>query len=72
MIEFINIIIQTVLFLILSIFPINNFTTGNSYFYNNYFRSIAVNILILMSLLLIFSFFNIKLKVVFFLFYYYI
>ena len=66
MIEFINIIIQTALFFILSIFPINNFTTRNRYFYNNYFRSIAVNILILMSLLLIFSFFNIKLKTVFF------
>ena len=65
MIEFINIILQTIFFLIFTSFPVNNFSTSNKYFYNNYFRSITLNVLILMSLLLIFSFFNIKLKTVF-------
>ena len=65
MIEFINIILQTIFFLIFTSFPVNNFSTSNKYFFNNYFRSITLNVLILMSLLLIFSFFNIKLKTVF-------
>lgn len=67
MIEISQIIFQIFLFIFLTLFPVNKFLVNqNSLFKNmNFFTSISINSLILMFLLLLFSFFKINLEKIF-------
>tara|TARA_B110000503_G_scaffold139074_1_gene226604 strand:- start:237 stop:1544 length:1308 start_codon:yes stop_codon:yes gene_type:complete len=68
MIEIISIFSQLLIFILITVFPFNSLTLNNKNFLikNNFAYTIGVNILFLIFILLIFSFFSISQRIIFY------